>query len=180
MNQAPNNSKKLRAAPLAIGGVFAALAVILMLLGGLVPFATYVCPMLASVLLIPLLEHLPKGLCWGWYGVVALLSALFCPDREAAFLFLFLGWYPIVRPRLERLPTLPRILVKLLIFNAAVAAAYGLLIFVFELEALIEEAREMGWIMIAALAVLGNVSFLLFDRLLQILPLLYRERRRKK
>ena len=180
MNPEPDNSKKLRAGPLALGGVFAALAVILMLLGGLVPFATYVCPMLASVLLIPLLEHLPKGLCWGWYAVVALLSALFCPDRESAFIFLFLGWYPIVKPRLDRLPGLGRILLKLLIFNLAVAAAYALLIFVFELEVLIEEAREMGWIMIAVLAVLGNISFLLFDRLLRILPLIYRGRRKKK
>ena len=156
------------------------MAVILMLLGGLVPFATYVCPMLASVLLIPLLEHLPKALCWGWYGVVALLSALFCPDRESAFLFVFLGWYPIVRPGLDRLPRLPRLLVKLLIFNAAVAAVYGLLIYVFALEALLEEAREMGTLMLAALAVLGNISFLLFDRLLQVLPPLYRGRRKRR
>ena len=165
---------------IALGGVLAALAVILMLLGGLVPFATYVCPMLASVLLIPLMEYFPKGLCWGWYAVVAILSALFCPDREAAFIFLFLGWYPIVKPDLDKLPKLPRFLLKLLIFNAAVAAAYLLLIFVFELEVLIEEAKEMGWIMIAVLAVLGNVSFLLFDRLLSILPVLYRSRKKKR
>ena len=164
---------------MALGGVFAALAVIIMLLGGLVPFATYVCPMLASILLVPLLEHLPKALCWGWYAVVALLAALFCPDREAAFIFLFLGWYPIVKPRLDRMGKLPRILLKLLIFNAAVAAAYALLIFVFELEELIQEAKEIGWIMIGVLALLGNVSFLLFDRLLRILPQIYRSRRKK-
>ena len=169
----------MNARQLALGGVFAALAVILMLLGGLVPFATYVCPMLASVLLIPLLEEVPRGLCWGWYVVVALLAGLFCPDREAAFIFVFLGWYPILKPALDRLPKLPRLVVKLLIFNAAIAAAYALLIFVFQLEALIEEAEEMGLAMLIALLFLGNVSFLLFDRLLQILPVIYRSRRKR-
>ena len=165
---------------IALGGVLAALAVILMLLGGLVPFATYVCPMLASVLLIPLMEYFPKGLCWGWYAVVAILSGLFCPDREAAFIFVFLGWYPIVKPDLDKLPRPLRILLKLLIFNAAVAAAYALLIFVFDLEVLIEEAKEMGTVMLIVLVVLGNISFLLFDRLLAILPVIYRSRKRKK
>lgn len=169
----------MSARQLAMGGVFAALAVILMLLGGLVPFATYVCPMLASVLLIPLLEELPRGLCWGWYAVVSLLSALFCPDREAAFIFVFLGWYPIAKPALDRLPRLARLLLKLLIFNAAIAAAYGLLLFVLQLEVLLEEAREMGTLMLIALLVLGNFSFLLFDRLLHYLPLIYRSRKKR-
>ena len=169
----------MNARQLALCGVFAALAVTLMLLGGLVPFATYVCPMLASVLLIPLLEEVPRGLCWGWYLVVALLAGLFCPDREAAFIFVFLGWYPILKPALERLPRLARLVVKLLIFNAAIAAAYALLIFVFRLEALIQEAEEMGTLLLIALLFLGNLSFLLFDRLLQLLPVIYRSRKKR-
>ena len=36
---------------MAMGGVFAALAVVVMNLGGLIPVATYVCPTICMVLL---------------------------------------------------------------------------------------------------------------------------------
>ena len=35
----------------ALGGVMAALAVVIMCMGGIIPLATYVCPMLCAVLL---------------------------------------------------------------------------------------------------------------------------------
>ncbi len=156
----------MNARTVALGGLLAAAAVLLMLLGGLIPAATYVAPMLASMLLIPLLTKLPRVGCVGWYAVVSLLSALLCPDKETAFVFVFLGWYPIARRPLSRLPRLPRIAVKLLIFNLAAAALYALLIFVLQLDAVAAEAKELTLALGVALALLGNVTFLLFDLLL--------------
>ena len=101
---------------IALGGVLAALAVVILLLGGIIPVGTYLAPMIASLPLLVLMEELPKSLCFGWYGVVALLGGLLCPDPETAFVFVFLGWYPLARPVLDRLPKLPRILCKLLLF----------------------------------------------------------------
>ena len=106
----------MKAKPIAVGGVLAALAVTILLLGGLIPVGTYVAPMLAALPLIVLLAELPRGLCVGWYAVVAILGVLLCPDKETAFVFVFLGWYPILRPRLERLPLALRLALKLLIF----------------------------------------------------------------
>ena len=164
---------------IALGGVLAALAVVILLLGGIIPIGTYIAPMLASMPLIVLLTELPRGLCLGWYAIVAILGVTLCPDKETAFVFVFLGWYPIARPALDRLPRLPRIAAKLLIFNLAVAALYALLILVFRLEALVQEAKETGLAMLLVLVVLGNLTFLFYDVLLNRLTALYRIKRKK-
>jgi len=164
---------------IALGGVLAALAVVILLLGGVIPVGTYLAPMLASLPLIVLLAELPKSLCLGWYAVVSILGALLCPDRETAFVFVFLGWYPAAKPALDRLPRLPRVICKLLIFNAAVAALYALLILVLRLEALVQEARELGLPLLIVLLLLGSVTFLLYDRMLARLGALYRIKHKK-
>lgn len=167
----------MKARTVAMGGVFAALAVVIMLLGGLIPVATFACPMLASGLLAWLRRELPLPACLGWYGIVALLSALLGPDKEAAFVFLFLGWYPLLKPRLDRLPKLPALGLKLLVFFAAIAGAYGTMIFLFRLEALVQEARTMGKVLLLVTLLLGAVTFLLFDFILSRLPLIFKKRK---
>ena len=169
----------MKAGQIALGGVLAALAVVFLMLGGLVPMATYACPMLASILLVPLREELPLPMCAGWYAVVSILAVLLCPDKETAMVFVFLGWYPLAKPALDRLPRLPRLLGKLLAFNVSMAALYALLILVFRLEALVQEAKETGLVMLLVILLLGNLSFLLFDVLLGRLTVLYRIRHKK-
>lgn len=151
---------------IALCGLLGALAVVLMTLGGIIPVAVYCCPMLAALLLVPLLELCSKKICFGWYAVVAILSLLLCPDKETALVFTFLGWYPVVRERLNKLPKVLRVIVKLLIFNAAVISMYALMIFVFRLQAVAAEFHSTGvWLLVGLLA-LGNVVFIIFDLLL--------------
>lgn len=169
----------MKARQIALGGILAALAVVILLLGGIIPVGTYLAPMLASLPLVVLLAELSKGLCVGWYAVTALLGILFCPDKETAFVFVFLGWYPLAKPCLDRLPKLPGLLCKLLIFNASIASLYALLILVFHLEALVREARETGAVMLIVLLLMGNLSFILFDVLLGRLTVLYQGKRKK-
>ncbi|MBO4418422.1 MAG: hypothetical protein J5789_01145 [Oscillospiraceae bacterium] len=169
----------MKARQIAMGGIFAALALVILLLGGIIPVGTYIAPMLASLPLVVLLAELPKKLCLGWYAIVAFLAVLLCPDKETAFVFVFLGWYPLAKPGLDRLPKLPGLVCKLLIFNAATAALYALLILVFRLEALVQEAKETGLVMLIVLLLLANVCFLLLDFLLARLTLLYRIKRKK-
>lgn len=170
---------QIKTKQIALGGVLAALAVVILLLGGVIPVGTYLAPMLASLPLIVLLSELPKSLCLGWYAIVALLGALLCPDPETAFVFVFLGWYPAAKPALDRLPRLPRTVGKLLIFNAAVAALYALLILVLRLEALVQEAKELGLSLLPALLALGNLTFLLYDLLLKQLTFFYQQKKKK-
>ena len=149
---------------MAIGGVFAALAVVIMSMGTLIPVATYVCPMLCMLILRLILPMCGKRIAWAWYGAVAVLSLLLCPDKEAAAVFAFLGYYPIVKSKLDTL-RFP-LLWKLGLFNAATVVMYWLLMFVFGMDAIAQEFQDMGTVLLAATLVLGNVTFLLLDRIL--------------
>ena len=149
-----------------MGGVLAALAVVFMSMGTLLPVATYVCPMLCAVLMKRVLDLCGKRIAWAWYGAVAILSALMAPDKEAAAVFAFIGYYPIVKPVLDR-KKLPW-LWKGTLFNAAILAMYWLLMHLFGMEQITAEFEGIGFAMTAVLLVLGNVTFFLLDRLLSM------------
>lgn len=157
-------NKPTPAGNMALGGVLAALAVVIMGMGTLIPVATYVCPMLCALLLQVVLKTCGVRVAWAWYGAVAILSLLLAPDKEAAAVFLFLGYYPIVKPKLDRMKG--KWLWKVLLFNVSVLLVYWLLMHVFGLDQLGEEFTEMGAAMCVVLLALGNVTFFLLDRLL--------------
>ena len=72
---------------LALGGMFTALGVVLLCLGGVVPLALYACPILASAVLLPVRERCRKQVAWSCYAAIALLGTLLGPDKEAAALY---------------------------------------------------------------------------------------------
>ena len=148
----------------ALGGVTAALAVVIMCLGGLIPLATFVCPMLCILLLQAVAGMCGARMGWAWYGAVAILSLLMGPDKEGAALFLFLGFYPLVKPKLEKLP-LPW-LWKGILFNAAILLMYTVLIHLFGMAALASEFQQMGTVLLIVTLILGNVTFFLLDKIL--------------
>ena len=149
---------------IALGGMMAALAVVLMAMGGMIPVATYVIPMLCMFLLLFVYGSCGRRIAWAWYGAVALLGLLFCPDKEAAAVFAALGYYPIVKPKLDkaRLPWLW----KGLLFNGTVLILYWLLLNLFGLQQVVQDFEEIGTIMTVILLVMGNLVFLLIDILL--------------
>lgn len=149
---------------MALGGVLAALAVVIMCLGGLIPASTYVCPMLCM-----LMEDLVRRVCGSrtalaWYGAVSLLCLLMGPDKEAAAVFLFLGYYPVIKPVLDQ--TKPGWLWKGLYFNVSVIVMYWLLMRLFGMAELAAEFQAMGRIMLVVLLLAGNLIFVLIDRIL--------------
>ena len=149
---------------MALGGVMAALALVIMNLGGLIPVATYVCPMLCALLLQLVLKTCGKRIAWAWYGAVAILSLLMSADKEAAAVFVFLGYYPIVKPWMDRRRF--RWLWKGLLFNGATLLLYWLLTHLFGMDALAAEFRGLGIGMTVVLLILGNVTFFLLDMVL--------------
>lgn len=160
-----NERRKTPASRIALGGMLAALAVVGMSLGGMIPVMTYVSPMLCALLLKIVLELCGVQIAWAWYGAVCLLSALLSADKEAAAVFIFLGYYPIVKPKLDALRL--SLLWKLVLFNASVGAMYFLLLRLLGMEQLRGEFEEFGAGMLAVLLIMGNVTFFLLDRLLQ-------------
>lgn len=157
-------SKKTPASQIALGGVLAALAVIVMSMGTLIPVATYVCPMICALLLEAVRKLCGSRIAWAWYGAVGILSLLLAPDKEAAAVFCAIGFYPIVKPVLDR--KRGKWLWKGLLFNVSILSVYWLLLHLFGLNQLAAEFSEMGTVMTVMLLVLGNVTFFLLDRLL--------------
>lgn len=146
---------------IAMGGVLAALAVVIMCLGGIIPIATYVCPMLCTILLTFVLQSSGRRIAWAWYAAVSMLVLLLGPDKEAAIVFVFLGYYPIIKPWIDkkRLP----FLWKLLIFNVSIAVMYALMVWLFRLEQVILEFQEMGAVLTLITLLLGNAALFLLD-----------------
>lgn len=149
---------------IALGGMLAALAAVIMGMGGLIPVATYVIPMLCIFLLQFVLKSCGKRIAWAWYAAVAILGLLLCPDKEAAAVFAALGYYPVVKPWLDRMK-LPW-LWKGLLFNGTVLLLYWLLLNLFGLTQVVQDFEEIGAVMTAVLLVMGNVVFALIDILL--------------
>ena len=166
---------------IALAGTLAALGAVLLCLGALVPLATYAAPVLASVAVLAAREECRAAAAFGCYAVSAALGLLLSPDREAALLYAFLGYYPLLKPRLDALRPRPlRALAKLLLFGAAVGAMYALLLFVFRLEAVAREIAESSPALLAATAALGAVVFFVYDLALARLTAAYRRRRTRR
>lgn len=148
----------------AFGGMMAALALVIMNLGGLIPVATFVCPMLCMLILAFVTRMCGDRIGWAWYGAVAILSVLMAPDKEAAAVFVFLGYYPILKRHIDGKRVAPAW--KLLLFNAAILIMYGLLIRVFGMAQIAEEYQELGMAMTGLMLIMGNVTFFLLDKAL--------------
>ena len=156
--------KTTPASQIAFGGVMAALALVIMNLVGLIPVATYVCPALCMIVLSIVLKRCGRRIAWAWYGAVAILCILLAPDREAAAIFAVLGYYPILKPALDRLRFGK--LLKLALFNSVILLMYWLLIRLFGMEQLAKEYLEMGILLTVITLILGNMVFFMLDRIL--------------
>lgn len=154
---------------MALGGIFGAMAVVVMSMGGLIPVATFVCPMICMILLSIVNRRCGNRTGWAWYGAVSLLSLLLGPDKEAAAVFLFLGYYPILKPSIDA--GRAAIAKKLLLFNAAILAMYMILIHLFGMNQIAAEYKELGYALTIVMLLLGNVTFFLLDVVLKRLKL---------
>ncbi|MBR6825222.1 MAG: hypothetical protein IKM59_01610 [Oscillospiraceae bacterium] len=170
--------KKSKASLIALCGVLAALALVCLFLGGSIPAASISCPVLASLVLIPV--YLEWGWKWGmiWYAAVGILGLLIAPMKECAILFVAFGYYPLLRKPLGRLPFSK--LFKLLYFNAVLILAYGMMLFVFSMPELKAEFADMGRWMLVVMAVLANISFFLYDILVSRVEVFYLVRMKPK
>ena len=153
-----------KAYPIALGGMLAAAAVVLMSIGTMIPVATYAAPVLCMVLGRTVLKICGKRIAWAWYGAVAILSLLLAPDKEAAAVYLVLGYYPVAKPKLDRMRV--SWFWKGLLFNGSILALYWVLLQIIGLQQLLSDFEGMSLTMYGILLILGNVTFFMLDRLL--------------
>lgn len=163
----------------ALCGLLTALAAVMLSLGGMIPFAGVVCPVLAMFCLLPAVCDYSAGTALVQYAATAVLGLLLCPDPEASLLYVFLGWYPVLRPGLAKLGKLRGTLIKTGIFALALTGMYALILFIFRLDAVVAEFAEYSAPMVIGLLALSCAVFLLCDRTMGILTLAYRQRRKR-
>ena len=103
-----------------------------------------------------------------------LLSA----DPESGLVYLFFGWYPILRPKIAGLSSrLLRLGLRLAVCNAAIFLLYGLLLHFLGLTDDVEAAPRLLRVL---LLLMGNGLFLLLDRVLARLTSLWNQRLRQR
>lgn len=166
---------------IALGGVLTALAVVILLLGGLIPLATFCCPMLAILVLLPVQSECGPRMSGTAWAAVSLIALLMVPDRELALFYVFFGWYPLLKPHVDKCTSrLLRILCKLLFCSLSIVAIYALLIFIFQLDAILAEFQATSIILTIATLILANITFLMLDTLIARVELLWQYKFRKR
>lgn len=157
-----------KAYPVALGGMLAAAAVVLMCIGTILPVATYAAPVLCMMVGQAVRKLCGSRTAWAWYGVVSLLSLLLAPDKEAAAVFAVLGYYPIIKPKLDQKKG--KWLWKGLFFNGSILLLYWILLKLLGVDQLVSEFTDLGGAMTAVLLILGNVTFFALDKVLERRP----------
>lgn len=160
---------------MAYCGMASALCIALMLLGAVVPVLMYIAPAVAGFLIATVCVECGKTMAFTAYGAVSLLGLLFVPDKELALTFaLLLGYYPLVKPKFDRIkPALLRVVCKLLLCNGAVLVMYGGLLLFFPAGEISQSLKTTALALALSTLAMGNVAFLLFDRALRNMLQLY-------
>lgn len=150
----------------ALSGVIGAFALSMMLLGSVIPCATFCAPAISGLLLVPVALECGLKTAWLLFAAVAILALILVPEKEMALAFVFiLGHYPLVKVWLDRLRfALVRGAAKLGVFNLSILVMYTLVLTVFPMPELAAEYREMGQAMVEVLLVTANIAFVAYDR----------------
>lgn len=165
---------------IAFCGMMTALSVVLMLLGGLVPVMLYISPLVAGLLLLAVMLEYGRKAAWLTWLATALCVLMIGVDKEAAFFYVFVGYYPILKWQLERRIQNKwlRLLAKTLLFTLATGLMYLLLALLFPALMLVEEFGGL-WMTILFVLLL-NACLLMYDRALGPIAVLYDKKWRPK
>lgn len=157
--------KRDTSAKIALSGIFGALAITVMLMGSIIPFSTFAAPALAGILIVPVAIEFGTSTGVLLYVAISILALFIAPDKEMAMMFVFfMGYYPLLKATLDKVHMkVLQLLLKLLVFNVAVIAMYGILIFLFRVDYIVAEFGESGTFFLILLLLLGNVTFVIYD-----------------
>lgn len=142
---------------IAVCSMMAALSVVLLFVGFLLGLGTYAAPMLAGLCLLPVGRRYGRRYQIMIWLTVSALSCILINNAEQNLMYsAVFGIYPVIRPCFGRLKKWARLLVKLAWFNLVTLSLEALIVLV-----LMPEVISPG--MIAALLILGNITFVLYD-----------------
>lgn len=147
----------------AIGGIVAAVSLVLMISVAIIPFLTYALPAVAGLFIVFVVIEIDKKWAFGVYCTVAILGMLLVPDKEVSVMYLaFFGYYPILKALIEsKLPAALGWILKVLTFVVTMAVSYYLMIKLMGVT--IDETEEFGMMAYPILLGMGTVAFIMYD-----------------
>ncbi len=182
INYGGKNMRRKKSSRIAFCGISGGVILLLMLLGNIIPIATYTVPCLASILMMIVLEECGDTSAWTLYGAVSLLSMIVITDKELTlFYVLIMGFYPMLKKHIKKLrSSVFRLLIKLVAFNSALAVIYVILLVIFPIADTAAEFAALGRAMNIVLILLGNLVFFMLDAAMSKIRILYIKKLRPK
>ena len=168
---------------LAVSSVLCAMAVVAMGLGAVIEVLDLTAAAMASVALLPILLTYGDRYAILAYATTAVLGVILMPQTLSSWLYLgLLGYYPILKRRIDRLPRLLAYLCKLALVCAALAVCFLLMYFIMfgghstPQEAFLAAFGEADGSPLLAWAFVGLsiFTFGIFDLLIDRILILYR------
>lgn len=163
---------------IAYSGVATALSVVMLFLGSIVWVLGYTMPLVASLIMIVLLESVSKKSALFTFVSTSVISFILLNDKECELLYvLFFGYYPLIRDKLNDIkPKFLSYLLKFVSFNAAMVLTQVLCVYVFGIP--FDDMLGKWGIVVFVLCL--NLVFVVFDKLYTLLLRLYRIKLKKK
>lgn len=166
----------------ALGGICAAVCLLLMFCSAFLPGLSYAIPVFAGVLMVVMIVETDSRWAIATYCAVSLLCIFITPNIEASLLFiLFMGYYPILhfwlRKNKNRLFVWT---VKLGAFNLAIVIYYNLFKFIFTSVDMMEGTEFFGKFALPLLWLEAEICFFVYDRFLTMVIDVYINWFRKK
>ena len=147
----------------ALGGIVAALSLVMMISVAIIPFLTYALPAAAGMLIVFMVIETDKKWAFGDYCTVAILGMLLVPDKEVAVMYLaFFGYYPIIKAAFEsKLNNIISWVLKVATFVVTMVVSYALMMRFMGVT--IDETEEFGAMAIPILLGMGTLAFVMYD-----------------
>lgn len=159
----------------ALGGICAAVCLLLMFCSSFLPGLSYTIPVFAGVLMVVMIVETDSRWAIATYCAVSLLCLFITPNFEASLLFiLFMGYYPILQFWLSKQKKKLFVwLVKLAVFNAAIVIYYNLFKLLFPAMDMLEGTEFFGKYALPLLWLEAEICFLVYDRFLALVIEVY-------
>ena len=165
--------QKSRTRKLALCGVFAALCIVFLWLGGMTVLDLSVLVVCALMTMLLVVETGEK-MTWLYAAATAVLTLLLLPSKFYAIQYILFGAvYPILKLHFEKLPAVFAWPVKISCLDSMLLLCVVLALVLFKLG---DEFFPLSWITIG----LGTLFFILFDLTLSLCISLYIVKLRKK
>lgn len=163
---------------ISLAGIASALSIVLLFLGSAIWLLSYVMPIITGLLMIIITQCLNKKTAFTVYFCVSVLSLFLLSDKECVLIYVFFfGYYPIVKDSIEKINNnFLRWVLKFAIFNVSIVLSQLICVYVFQ----IPFDDFLGKWGIAVLLLLANCVFVLYEKMLKALIVLYDKKYKKK